>query len=162
VDGGIVTFAVTPAGGASATLSATTVTVSGGVASVTATANSAMGTYVVSTTASHGDPDDLVLTNTRAPTLVVTTLLHQLADTNASTSPREATAYANTLAGPSTITFDPAFFGTRRRTIRLTGGPLVLTDPATITIVGPGARRLTISGAGKSGVFDVEGGSLAL
>ena len=75
---------------------------------------------------------------------------------------RQAIAYAETLPGPSTITFDPAFFGTRRRTIRLTGGPLYLTDPANITIVGPGARRLTIGGGGKSGVFDLEGGSLAL
>ncbi len=78
------------------------------------------------------------------------------------TSLREAIVYAETLLGPSTITFDPAFFGTRRRTIRLTGGPLVLTDPATITIVGPGARRLTIGGGGKSGVFEVEAGSLSL
>ena len=31
-----------------------------------------------------------------------------------------------------------------------------------ITIVGPGARRLTIGGGGKSGVFDVEAGSLSL
>jgi hypothetical protein len=52
-------------------------------------------------------------------------------------------------------------FGAKRRTIRLTGGPLVLTDPATTTIVGPGARRLSIGGGGKSGVFDVEGGSLS-
>jgi hypothetical protein len=45
---------------------------------------------------------------------------------------------------------------------RLVGRPLVLTNPANITIVGPGARRLTIGGGGKSGIFDVEGGSLTL
>jgi hypothetical protein len=162
VDGGIVRFAVTPAGGASATLSSASATIAGGVASVTATANTTMGQYVVSATASGADPDGFVLTNTERPSLVVTTNLDEMDDTNGLTSLREAIAYAETLPGPSTITFDPAFFGTRRRTIRLTGGPLVLTDPAMITIVGPGARRLTIGGGGKSGVFDVEGGSLAL
>jgi hypothetical protein len=38
----------------------------------------------------------------------------------------------------------------------------VLTDPATTTIIGPGARKLTIQGKGKSLIFDIEGGSLAL
>jgi hypothetical protein len=78
------------------------------------------------------------------------------------TSLREAIAYANSHPGPDTITFDPSFVGKARRTIVVTGGPLILTDPATTTIIGPGAKRLTISGGGKSGVFDVEGGSLAL
>src|SRR5262249_52537132 len=54
---------------------------------------------------------------------------------------REAIAYANSHPGPDTITFDPSFFGKARRTIVLTGGPLVLTDPATTTIIGPGANR---------------------
>jgi hypothetical protein len=162
INGGIVTFAVAPIGGASATLSAASVTIAGGVASVTATANATMGQYAVSATATGADPDGFVLTNTERPSLVVTTNLDEMDDTNGLTSLREAIAYAETLPGPSTITFDPAFFGTRRRTIRLTGGPLVLTDPATITIAGPGARRLTIGGGGKTGVFDVEGGSLTL
>jgi hypothetical protein len=39
---------------------------------------------------------------------------------------------------------------------------LVLTDPATTTILGPGAKRPTIRGGGKGRVFDIEGGSLAL
>jgi hypothetical protein len=162
VDGGIVRFAVTPAGGASATLSAASATIAGGAVSVTATANTTIGQYVVSATATGADPDGFVLTNTQRPSLVVTTNLDEMDDTDGLTSLREAIAYAETLPGPSTITFDPAFFGNKRRTIRLTGGPLVLTDPATITIVGPGARRLTIGGGGKSRVFDVEVGSLAL
>ena len=78
------------------------------------------------------------------------------------TSLREAVAYANAHPGPDTIVFDPTAFGKRPRTIRLIGGPLVLTDPATTTIIGPGARKLTIQGKGKSRVFDIEGGSLAL
>jgi hypothetical protein len=162
VDGGIVRFAVTPVGGASATLSAATGTIAGGSASVTATANTTIGKYVVSATAAGADPDGFVLTNTKRPSLVVTTNLDDVDDTNSLTSLREAIAYAETLSGPSTITFDPAFFGTRRQRIQLTAGPLVLTDPATITIVGPGARQLTIGGGGKSGVFEVEGGSLVL
>jgi hypothetical protein len=162
VDGGIVRFAVTPVGGAMAALSAASATIAGGVASVTATANATMGQYVVSTTATGADPDGFVLTNTERPSLVVTTNLDEMDDTNGLTSLREAIAYAESLPGPSTINFDRSFFGTKRRTIRLTGGPLVVTDPAMITIVGPGARRLTIGGGGKSGVFDVEGGSLSL
>jgi len=162
VDGGIVRFAVTAVGGASAMLSADTATIADGVASVTATANTTMGKYAVNAAATGADPDGFVLTNTERPSLVVTTNLDEMDDTDGLTSLREAIAYADSLPGPSTITFDPAFFGTKSRTIRLTGGPLVLTDPATITIVGPGARRLTIGGGGKSGVFDVEGGSLTL
>jgi hypothetical protein len=162
VDGGIVHFAITPAGGASARLSAPTATIAGGVASVSATANTTMGKYVVAATATGADPDGFVLTNTERPSLVVTTNLDETDDTDGLTSLREAIAYADSLPGPSTITFDPAVFGTRRQTIRLTAGPLVLTDPATITIKGSGARRLTIGGRGKSGVFDVEGGSLSL
>ena len=162
VDGGIVRFTVTPAGGASARLSADTATIAGGMVSVTATANSTMGKYVVSATATGADPDGFALTNTERPSLVVTTNLDTLDDTNGLTSLREAIAYADSLPGPSTITFARGVFGTRRRTIRLTGGPLVLSDPATITIVGPGARRLTIGGGGKTGVFDIEAGSLSL
>ena len=75
---------------------------------------------------------------------------------------REAIAYANSHAGPDTITFKPRASGKTPRTIKLIGGPLVLSDPATTTIVGPGATRLLIKGNGKSRVFDVEGGSLAL
>ena len=74
------------------------------------------------------------------------------------TSLREAVAYANAHPGPDTIVFDPTALGKRPRTIRLIGGPLVLTDPATTTIIGPGARKLTIQGKGKSLIFDIEGG----
>jgi parallel beta-helix repeat protein len=162
VDGGIVRFAVTPAGGASATLSAATANIAGGVASVTATANTTIGKYFVSATATGADPDGFALTNTERPSLIVTTNLDEVDDTDGLTSLREAIAYANSLPGPQTIIFDPAVFGTKPLMIRLTGGPIVVTDPATITIVGPGAKLLTMSGGGKSRVFDIEGGSLAL
>jgi parallel beta-helix repeat protein len=78
------------------------------------------------------------------------------------TSLREAIAYANSHPGPDTIAFEPAVFGKTPRTIKLIGGPLLLTDPATTTIVGPGARFLTLSGGRRSRVFDIRGGSLAL
>jgi hypothetical protein len=121
-----------------------------------------MGKYIVSAAATGTGPGGLVLTNTEPPSLVVTTTLDEMDDTDGLTSLREALAYASSLPRPSTITFDPAVFGTRPRTIRLTGGPLVLAGPAATTIIGPGARRLTITGAGKSGVFYLEGGSLSL
>ena len=163
VNGGIVTFVVaSSSGGASATLSAATATIAGGVASVTATANSVIGQYGLSATATGAGAGGLNLTNVERPSLVVTTNRDDMNDTDGLTSLREAITYANSLAGPSTITFDPAFFGTKRRTIRLTGGPLLVTNRATVTIAGPGALRLSISGGGKSGVFDIEGGSLAI
>jgi hypothetical protein len=162
VDGGIVNFTVTTVRGASATLSAPTATIAGGVASVTATANATIGKYDFCATAAGAWQDGILLTNTERPSLVVTTTLDDMNDTDGLTSLREAIAYADSLPGPHSITFDPGVFGSRHRTITLIGGPLVLADPATTTIMGPGARLLTISGAGKSEVFDVEGGSLAL
>jgi hypothetical protein len=100
--------------------------------------------------------------NTDAPSPVLKTHRYGVDQFDDLTSLREAVAYANSHPGPDTITFDPAAFGKERRTIKLSGGPLVLTNPATTTIVGPGANRLTLSGGGKSRVFDIEGGSLAL
>jgi hypothetical protein len=63
---------------------------------------------------------------------------------------------------PDTINLAPAVFGSRPRTSRLSDGPLVVTDPATTTIIGPGAALLTVKGEGRSPVFDLRGGSLAL
>jgi fibronectin-binding autotransporter adhesin len=165
VDGGVISFAA-PAAGASATLSGPTATITatnaGDVASVTATTNSAIGAYIVSASASGAGSAAFALTNTAPPSLKVTTKLDVVNHVDGLTSLRAAIAYANSHPGPDTIIFDPASFGTKRRTIRLVGGPLVLTDPATTTILGPGANRLTLSGGRKSRVFDIEGGSLAL
>src|SRR5205823_706368 len=41
------------------------------------------------------------------------------------------------------------------RTITLTSGELPVTDP--VTVAGPGAARLAVSGGGRSRVFDVNG-----
>jgi hypothetical protein len=162
VDGGIVSFAVAPVDGASATLSSATATIAGGQASVSAVANATTGRYDVVATATGAGPATFALKNAVALSLVVTTQHDVVDDIDDLTSLREAISYANSHPGPDTITFDPSISGKARRTIVLTGGPLVLTDPATTTIIGPGARLLAISGGGRSRVFDIEGGSLAL
>jgi hypothetical protein len=100
--------------------------------------------------------------NPEAASLVLTTIRDVVDQFDDLTSLREAIAYANSHPGPDTITFDPSAFGTTARTIVLTGGPLVLTDPATTTIVGLGANLLTFKGTGQGPVFDIEGGSSAL
>ena len=94
----------------------------------------------------------------QAATFQVTTT----ADSGAG-SLRDAITQANAAAGDDTITFDPSVTGI----IRLTSGPLAITaSPASdaLTITGPGATRLTISGdkdssgtpnAGDSRIFDI-------
>src|SRR5215510_1008731 len=65
---------------------------------------------------------------------------------------RDAVARANAHAGADTIVFQDGLTGT----IALTGGELDLTDDLAIT--GPGADKLTVSGANTSRVFQVESG----
>ena len=63
-----------------------------------------------------------------------------------------------------TITFSKSVFRTPT-TINLSpgdGGQLTLTNPATTTIVGPGANLLSVNGGGTSRVFYLHGGSAAL
>jgi hypothetical protein len=165
VDGGVISFAA-PAAGVSATLSAATAVIArgqaGAEASVTASANGVAGSYAVTASATGAGSISFSLTNTAASRLVRKPPQNAVQVFDDLASLRAAVAYANNHPGPDVITFDPAVFGTRPRTIRLVGGPLMLTDPATTTIIGPGARLLTISGGRKSRVFDIEGGSLAL
>ncbi len=162
VNGGVVNFTLSSGTGASATLSAGTAVIAAGQAEVTATANSTPGNYTVSASAAGAGTTSFALSNTEKPSLRITTLSDVVNPFDNLTSLREAVAYANAHPGPDTIVFDPTALGKRPRTIRLIGGPLVLTDPATTTIIGPGARKLTIQGKGKSLIFDIEGGSLAL
>jgi hypothetical protein len=184
VDGGVIAFAVTPVNGASATLSAATAVISSGQATLTATANTTPGTFLVSASVDLALPAGLILTNTetlsltRMPTPVQTTGPGSGVVTWAPTSVqstgagtrvvtgliglRNAIAYANGHPGPDIIIFDPPSEGAKHRTRRLTGGALVFTDPATTTIIGPGAGMLSLSGGGKGRVFDIQGGSLAL
>jgi len=62
---------------------------------------------------------------------------------------------ANTNGDPDTITFDAAL-GTA--TITLALGQLDYTEPTDLTIVGPGAGKLTISGNGASRIFNFNAG----
>src|SRR4051794_5891031 len=61
---------------------------------------------------------------------------------------------ANAAPGADSITFDPTVFATAK-TIVLTGSELPVSDDVTIT--GPGAAQLTVSGNKASRVFNVNG-----
>ena len=161
VDGGVVSFAV-PSKGASAVLSGDISTISGDTASVIATANSWIGNYAVTVSASGAPSAGFALTNLESQSTEVTTASDVVNGLDGLTSLREAIAFANSEPGPHTITLDPAVFGKSAQTIALTGGPLLISNPAPITIRGPGAKRLTIRGAGNGPVFDVAGGALSL
>ncbi|MBX7105463.1 MAG: hypothetical protein K1X57_15365 [Gemmataceae bacterium] len=63
---------------------------------------------------------------------------------------RAAVAMANAIIVPDVITFDPTFFATPR-TIKLTGGELVISDNLTIT--GPSSQLVTISGNKSSRIL---------
>ncbi len=163
VDDGVVNFAVaTAAGGATAALSAATVTIAYGHAAVSATANVTLGSYTATASAAGAAQVGFSLTNTQAYSLVVNSTGDLPLETGGQNSLRAAINYADTLTGPSTITFDASVFGTTPQTITLTGGQLVVNSGANITIAGPGAKLLNVSGGGTSQVFDIEGGSLAI
>ncbi|MFL6275670.1 MAG: HYR domain-containing protein [Blastocatellia bacterium] len=65
---------------------------------------------------------------------------------------RDAINQANMTAGPDTIEFDKAAWGT----ITLTSGELLITDDLTIT--GPGSSIVTVSGNDQSRVFEINSG----
>jgi predicted outer membrane repeat protein len=69
---------------------------------------------------------------------------------------RQAIIDANGAAGADTITFNPGVSGT----ITLTTGQLSITDSVTIT--GPGAANLAVSGNNASRVFEINNGSANL
>ena len=72
---------------------------------------------------------------------------------------RQAVASADTAASPSTINFS---LGTAPVTITLSNGLLDLSNATSaITIDGPGASLLSISGNNASGVFQVDSGVTA-
>ena len=73
---------------------------------------------------------------------------------------RGAVGLANLQTGEDSITFDPTVFNTPQL-ITLTRGPLTLTDTATTTITGPGARLLSVSGNHASQVFLIYTGASA-
>ena len=163
VDGAPVNFAVTTAtGGATAMLSTATATIANGQAGVTATANLNLGQYTATASVARLGQEVFSLTNTQPYSLIVNTTQDLPLETGGLNSLRAAIAYANTLTGARAISFDPSVFGTTLQTISLTLGQLALTNPATITINGPGAALLTVSGGGASRVFDVSGSAALL
>jgi hypothetical protein len=66
---------------------------------------------------------------------------------------RQAVLRANAHPGPDTVVFAPWLRGT----LTLTGGPVNITDD--LTVRGPGASRLTLSGNHASRAFRVSGGA---
>jgi hypothetical protein len=77
---------------------------------------------------------------------------------------RWALTQATTTPGNNTVTFDPTVFNVPR-TITLTAGELSLSDTNTsggVTVTGPGANLLTVSGNDASRVFDINGAPAAL
>ena len=92
--------------------------------------------------------------------LLATFTVTNTADGNVPGTLRTAIANADLATGPSTIEFDPTIFGTPQ-TITLAGSQLELTNTsASVTITSPPAE-VTISGAGKSRVFQVDNGVTA-
>src|SRR5262249_18732043 len=83
--------------------------------------------------------------------LVVSTLQdNHFSGTDAVISLRAAIELANTMSTPQTITFAPGVKGT----ITLTLGELQITN--SMTIDGPGAKLLSISGNNTSRVFEID------
>jgi CSLREA domain-containing protein len=72
---------------------------------------------------------------------------------------REAINLANSAPGGDTITFDPTVFATPQ-TITLTGGELSVTDD--LTVDGPGANNLTVSGGVGVRVFHISTANASL
>jgi hypothetical protein len=79
------------------------------------------------------------------------------ADNGSAGTLRWAVSQANASHQAETIVVSSLF--NTPHTIRLTSGPLVIADPAGVTITGPGENLLTISGNGASRVFRVTPGS---
>jgi CSLREA domain-containing protein len=131
-----------------------------GTASITAAADAiAGGPYTVAASASGvATAADFSLTNNAVGSLVVNTTGDPSTPVNGENSLREAIAYANSLGGNQTITFASNVTGT----ITLAGTELELSDSTgNITIDGPGASLLSVSGAGTSRVFLVDPGTTA-
>jgi CSLREA domain-containing protein len=152
-----------PASGPSAALSGSTVAISGGQASVTATANSTGGSYNVTATVNGSASVTFALTNGDAASLaslVVTTNSDTSTLFDGLTSLREALAYATSKPGAATITFDPGVFATAQ-TITLNTQLPALADSSGITITGPGANLLTIDGNKLGRVFEIAAGATA-
>ena len=144
VDGGVVTFTA-PANGASATfIPSGPVTIASGTATVTATANGVPGgPYSVTAATAGASPVSFSLSN-GMPAILVTTLADS--ETQGFTTLRDALALAASLGGSQTIALRRRLTGT----ISLEAG---LQISSSVTIDGPGASVLTVSGGGPFSNF---------
>ncbi|HEX8911060.1 MAG TPA: Calx-beta domain-containing protein, partial [Humisphaera sp.] len=99
--------------------------------------------------------DDETVNVPEAGGLIVTTASDASTPFDGLTSLREAIAFAKANPGDDTVTFDPAAFPAGAVTTITLGGTELLVDDtaAGLTIQGPGADRVAVSGGGVSRVF---------
>ncbi len=163
VEGGVITFTGSSVNGASAALSASSIVISGGQASVNGGPNNVLGSYDLAASAGGSFTTSFALTNTGTSfaSLIVNTTIDSLSPGAGLLSLREAITFANfDFTGNASITFDPTVFATPQ-TITLNGTQLELINTReTVTITGP-AGGVTISGGGLSRVFQVDSGVTA-
>jgi Right handed beta helix region len=167
VAGGVLTFSA-PASGASAALSAGTVTIgTDGSASVIAADNSIAGSYDVTVSASGVGSDSFNLTN-QVSSPVATYTVNSTGGGFSGSGTSGTLAYVLFLAGAdaspqnigNTIDFDPSIFSTAQ-TIN-PGSTLSLSETSgPEEIDGPGAGLLSINGGGAFTVFQVNSGVTA-
>jgi CSLREA domain-containing protein len=90
------------------------------------------------------------------PALMVNTLADEIDPNDGLLSLREAVAFANSDTDNTLITFAPGLAGT----ITLANDQMIVTQPVTIT--GPGAGVLTVSGNNLSRIFEINNGTAAV
>lgn len=153
VEGGTVTFTA-PLTGASAVLSATTVTIVNGIASTTATANGVPGAFSVLAKL-NGTSVRILLTNLAGSTVVTNFGSPVAGKVNLA----EALAWATSTSGNQTITFNATAVGATAKNLpdiidlAKTGGATGSVD-----IKGPGSGLLTINGISlSSGTASISG-----
>lgn len=152
-----------PSSGASGTFSngMTTVTVTsdqnGYATAPTFTANGIAGEFEVTATTEGANGSATFYLTSSAP------MTYTVSNTNDSSagSLRRAIEDANENSGDDTIVFDSSVFSSAQ-TIILTDGELFVGGNGSLTINGPGANLLTISGGNSSGIFAVGGADLTL
>ncbi len=106
-------------------------------------------------------PPDIGAFQTQHGPLVVNTAVDGTGSALGQLSLRQAVNLANVLPGGQTITFGRSAFA-GRSVIDLTAGQLELSNvTGAVTIIGPGARMLAVSGGGASRVFQVDQGASA-
>ncbi|HQU85366.1 MAG TPA: choice-of-anchor Q domain-containing protein [Pyrinomonadaceae bacterium] len=134
------------------TTAVVTTDVDGYATAPTFTANGSVGNYIVTATVPDANSSvEFNLTNVAPMTFTVTNT-----NDDGAGSLYQAIQDANDNSGDDTVVFDPAVFSTPQ-TIVLTGGEIFVAGNGSLTINGPGADKLTISGNNSSRIFSVSG-----